>query len=85
MVRCDTTGRPLIFTRFPSSIVGHDAKLIKPSESKQYDYEGELAVIIGKSGRRILPEKALSHIAGYSCFMDGSMRDFQNHTSQYIP
>jgi 2-keto-4-pentenoate hydratase/2-oxohepta-3-ene-1,7-dioic acid hydratase in catechol pathway len=80
-----TTARPLIFTRFPSSIVGHEAVLIKPAESSQFDYEGELAVVIGKSGRRIPAEKALDYIAGYSCFMDGSVRDFQNHTTQYIP
>jgi 2-keto-4-pentenoate hydratase/2-oxohepta-3-ene-1,7-dioic acid hydratase in catechol pathway len=80
-----TTASPLIFTRFPSSLVGHQQDLIKPPESDQYDYEGEMAVIIGKSGRRISPENALSHIAGYSCLMEGSMRDFQNHTTQYIP
>jgi len=80
-----TTARPLIFTRFPSSIVGHDATLIKPQESSQFDYEGELAVIIGKPGRRIPSSEALNYIAGYSCFMDGSLRDYQNHTTQYIP
>ncbi len=80
-----TTASPLIFTRYPSSLVGHNEVLIKPAESEQFDFEGELAVIIGKTGRRIPPEKALSHIAGYSCFMDGSMRDYQNHTTQYIP
>ncbi len=79
------TARPLIFTRFPSSMVGHNAALIKPAESDQFDYEGELAVIIGNPGRRIPPGQALAHVAGYSCFMDGSMRDYQNHTTQYIP
>lgn len=79
------TSNPLIFTRFPSSIVGHNDILIKPPESEQFDFEGELAVIIGSSGRRIAPENALSHIAGYSCFMDGSIRDYQIHTTQYIP
>ncbi|MFT7459748.1 MAG: 2-keto-4-pentenoate hydratase/2-oxohepta-3-ene-1,7-dioic acid hydratase in catechol pathway [Planctomycetota bacterium] len=80
-----TTTNPLIFTRYPSSLVGHNEVLIKPPESEQFDFEGELAVIIGKRGRRISPENALSHIAGYSCFMDGSIRDYQNHTTQYIP
>ena len=80
-----STSSPLIFTRFPSSIVGHNEVLIKPPESEQFDFEGELAVIIGSSGRRIAPENALSHIAGYSCFMDGSIRDYQIHTTQYIP
>jgi 2-keto-4-pentenoate hydratase/2-oxohepta-3-ene-1,7-dioic acid hydratase in catechol pathway len=79
------TAKPLLFTRYASSILGHNAELIKPEESEQFDFEGELALIIGKSGRRISSDDALSHIAGYSCFMDGSMRDFQNHTTQYIP
>ena len=81
----DRTAHPLIFTRYPSSVSGHDQALLKPAESHEYDYEGELAVIIGKPGRRISPEQALEHIAGYSCFMDGSIRDFQVHTTQYIP
>ena len=79
------TQHPLIFTRFPSSVSGHNQDLQKPGESDQYDYEGELAIIIGKPGRRIRPERALEHIAGYSCFMDGSVRDYQVHTTQYIP
>ena len=79
------TRHPLIFTRFPSSVSGHNQDLQKPGESDQYDYEGELAIIIGKPGRRIRPERALEHIAGYSCLMDGSVRDYQVHTTQYIP
>ena len=81
----ETTKHPLIFTRFPSSVSGHNQALQKPGESDEYDYEGELAVIIGKPGRRIRPEQAPDHIAGYSCFMDGSVRDYQVHTTQYIP
>ena len=80
-----TTAHPLIFTRYPSSISGHDRELVKPRESDHYDFEGELAVIIGRAGRRIRPDRALEHIAGYSCFMDGTIRDFQVHTTQYIP
>lgn len=79
------TSYPLLFTRFPSSLLGHGATLAKPAQSEEYDFEGELAVIIGKAGRHIEKKDALSHIAGYSCFMDGSVRDFQNHTTQYIP
>lgn len=81
----DRTAHPLIFTRYPSSISGHEQELIKPVESDEYDYEGELAVIIGKPGRRIPAAQALAHIAGYTCLMDGSIRDFQVHTTQYIP
>lgn len=80
-----TTAHPLIFTRYPSSISGHEQDLVKPRESDRYDFEGELAVIIGKPGRRIHPDRALDHIAGYSCFMDGTARDYQVHTTQYIP
>ena len=81
----DTTSRPLIFTRFASSLVGHRQPLLKPSSSDQFDFEGELAIIIGRRGRCIDKIQALDYIAGYSCFMDGSVRDFQNHTTQYIP
>ena len=81
----DNTACPLIFSRFPSSLVGHRQAVIKPGESEQFDFEGELAVIIGKRGRRIEKQDALQYIAGYSCFMDGSIRDYQNHTTQYLP
>ena len=76
---------PVIFTRFASSLVGHGASLERSSASTSYDYEGELAIVIGARTRHIAPEDALSAIAGYSCFMDGTMRDFQRHTSQFIP
>ena len=59
--------------------------LVKPHFSERFDYEGELAIIIGKGGRYIEEKNALNHIAGYSCYNDGSIRDFQRHTSQYTP
>ena len=74
---------PSIFTRYPSSIVGHGADLIRPKASTWFDFEGELAVIIGKAGRDIPAEAAWDHIAGYSCLNDGSIRDFQRHTTQF--
>jgi 2-keto-4-pentenoate hydratase/2-oxohepta-3-ene-1,7-dioic acid hydratase in catechol pathway len=76
---------PTIFLRFGSSQVGHASPLIRPRESVKFDYEGELAVIIGRSGRRIAREAALDHVAGYSCYNDGSVRDWQKHTSQWAP
>ena len=84
------TGRPLtekpaLFPRFASSQIGHLAPLVKPLESDQLDYEGEVAVVIGKGGRRIREADALSHVAGYSCYNDGSVRDWQYHTSQFMP
>lgn len=83
--RHKATEYPTIFVRFPSSVTGADQALQLPPESERFDFEGELAVIIGVPGRRIEPAKALQHVAGYSCFMDGSIRDFQMHTSQYTP
>lgn len=79
------TTRPPLFVRYPETIVGHEQPLIHPSVGKQFDYEAELAVIIGKGGRYIEKADALNHVAGYSCFNDGSIRDWQFHTTQIIP
>lgn len=76
---------PTIFTRFAGSQVGHGQAMIKPPESDRFDFEGELAVIIGKAGRRIAENAALDHVAGYSCYNDGSIRDWQFHNTQWIP
>jgi len=76
---------PSIFTRYPDSVVGHGTPLVRPNASHKFDYEGELAVIIGKPARHVAPEDAWGHIAGYSCFNDGSIRDYQNHTTQFWP
>ena len=77
--------KPTIFTRYPDSVVGHGSPLVCPVASDRFDYEGELAVIIGKPGRHIAEADAWDHIAGYSCFNDGSIRDFQSHTTQFWP
>lgn len=79
------TEHPALFPRYPESQVGHLAPMIIPVESDKLDFEGELAVVIGKSGRRIKESEALSHIAGYACYNDGSVRDWQHHTSQFMP
>ena len=81
----DKTARPVLFTRFNNTQIGHNQPLIKPRASDKFDYEGELAVIIGKSGRAVSEAVALSHVAGYSCYHDGSVRDWQFHTSQFTP
>ena len=78
------TAKPALFARFAGSQVGHLQPLVKPKVSDEFDYEGELAVVIGKSGRHIPPERALEYVAGYSCYNDGSVRDWQRHTSQYL-
>lgn len=79
------TEHPVIFTRFADTLLAHGEEILKPRASDLVDYEGELAVIIGKSGRRIAPGDAWQHIAGYTCFNDVSVRDWQGHTHQYTP
>lgn len=79
------TDNPVLFARFAGSQVGHGQALVKPLESEEFDYEGELAVIIGKPGRRISEAAALEHVAGYSCYNDASVRDWQRHTTQFMP
>lgn len=81
----DVPAYPLLFTRFASSQVGHEQYLIKPSVTHQFDFEGELAVVIGASGREIAEADALDYVAGYSCFNDGSVRDWQKHSTQFTP
>lgn len=81
----DFTEQPTFFQRYADSQVGHDQPLLRPRESTQLDYEAEIAVIIGKPGRRISREQAGAHVAGYACYNDGSVRDWQRHTSQFAP
>jgi 2-keto-4-pentenoate hydratase/2-oxohepta-3-ene-1,7-dioic acid hydratase in catechol pathway len=69
--------QPSMFARFVDTLVGHDGAMIRPTVSDHFDFEGELALIIGKGGRHITPESALDHVAGYTCFVDGSVRDYQ--------
>jgi len=76
---------PTIFTRWADTHVGHLQPLIRPRASETFDYEGELAVIIGKGGRHIKAADAMNHVAGYSCYNEGSIRDYQRHASQFIP
>lgn len=79
----DLPEHPWVFVRFADSLVGHDASMIRPSVSSDYDFEGELAVIIGRSAHRLSAAEALDYVAGYSCFNDGSIRDFQRHSGQF--
>lgn len=79
------TQHPTLFTRFAETLVGHGGALIKPEVSDKFDYEGELAIIIGKPGRHITQKAAFDHIAGYAPFNDGSVRDWQGHTTQFTP
>jgi len=79
----DIPSRPVVFIRYPDSLVGHEEAVIRPRVSEQFDFEGELAVIIGREGYRIGRDDALDHVGGYACFLDGSVRDWQRHTSQF--
>ncbi len=74
---------PVLFTRFADSFVGHDQAIVRPSVSADLDYEGELAVVIGKPAWHVSRENALAHVAGYTCCNEGSVRDFQFHTIQF--
>lgn len=71
---------PRMFLRASSSLTGHGRPVIRPRVSDKLDFEGELAVVIGKPGRHILKQNAMEHVAGYTCFMDGSIRDWQEHS-----
>jgi 2-keto-4-pentenoate hydratase/2-oxohepta-3-ene-1,7-dioic acid hydratase in catechol pathway len=77
--------KPVLFARYPGTQVGHDQPIVRPAVSAQLDFEGELAVVIGTHGRHIAVENALRHVAGYACYNDGSVRDWQAHTAQYLP
>jgi 2-keto-4-pentenoate hydratase/2-oxohepta-3-ene-1,7-dioic acid hydratase in catechol pathway len=69
--------QPSMFIRFADTLVGHGGELIRPKVSDNFDFEGELALVIGRGGRHIAAERALEHVAGYTCFVDGSVRDYQ--------
>jgi 2-keto-4-pentenoate hydratase/2-oxohepta-3-ene-1,7-dioic acid hydratase in catechol pathway len=76
----DAAGPPQIFMRYADSLVGAGQPIVRPGCSEQLDFEGELAVVIGRPGRHIPIAGAMAHVWGYACFMDGSVRDFQRHS-----
>lgn len=78
-------GVPTIFVRFAAAQVAHNQPMIRPRESNTLDYEGEIAMIIGKGGRRISQADAMSHVVGFSIYNDGSVREYQRQTSQFTP
>jgi 2-keto-4-pentenoate hydratase/2-oxohepta-3-ene-1,7-dioic acid hydratase in catechol pathway len=79
----DIPDYPVVFTRFASSLVGPGEPVIRPLASEQFDFEGELAIVIGKPARHVSRGDALDYVAGYCCFLDGSVRDWQRHTGQF--
>lgn len=86
----EETGRggepnPTIFVRFAAAQVAHNDEMWKPRESDRLDFEGEIALIIGKRGRRIARTDWLDYVAGFAPYNDGSVRDWQRHTTQFTP
>ncbi|MGC3984133.1 MAG: fumarylacetoacetate hydrolase family protein [Pseudorhodoferax sp.] len=79
------TEKPVIFLRVADSQLAHGEDIVRPRVSERLDYEGEIAIVIGQGGRHIAEADAWRHIAGYSCYNDGSVRDWQLHTSQWAP
>jgi 2-keto-4-pentenoate hydratase/2-oxohepta-3-ene-1,7-dioic acid hydratase in catechol pathway len=80
----DAPKYPVLFHRFPQSWVAHGVPLVRPRVSEQFDYEGEMVIVIGKAGRYIGKDRALDHVAGYSIFNDGSIRDYQFKSTQWM-
>jgi len=74
---------PTIFLRCNTSLIAHGEPLVRPRVSHRFDYEGEMAVVVRRGGRHIAKGDALNHVAGYSIFNDGSVRDFQHRTPQW--
>ena len=83
--RREKTTKPPIFLRTAESLVADGAPLLCPPESTMFDFEGEIAVVMGRSARRVPKESALDYVFGYSCFNDASLRDWQRHTHQWTP
>lgn len=85
MGRGESNAHPMLFLRTPQSLVRAGEALVKPAGSDCLDYEGELALVIGQAGRHVPRETALSLVAGWTPFLDGSVRDWQRHTAQFTP
>lgn len=81
----DQHDHPAIFHRWADTLVSHGAALVRPFETTHFDYEGELAIVIGKGGRRIAAGDAMAHVAGFAVFNDASVRDWQRHNIQFTP
>lgn len=79
----ETPEHPALFIRFADSLVGHREPVIRPRVSTKFDFEGELAVIIGQPARHVSAANALGHVGGYTCLMEGTIRDYQMHTTQF--
>jgi len=81
----EVTEQPTFFLRVADSQAAHQQAIVMPPESSQLDFEGEIAVVIGRAGRRIPEADAARYVAGYACYNDATIRDWQRHTSQWGP
>jgi len=79
------TAYPTIFSRFSDSQCAHGSPMMMPECSTEFDFEAELAVVIGRPAYKVSESDALKHVAGYSCYNDGSIRDWQVHSTQFLP
>ena len=80
-----TSAYPTVFTRFADTQLGHEHSITRPKASEAVDYEGELAVVIGSEARNVTADRSLDHVAGFACYNDVSIRDYQRHTTQFTP
>ena len=79
----DPDDKPMLFARWPETLIGHEAPLVIPRISDKLDFEAEMVAVIGRdTGRYLSAEKALDHVFGYACMNEGSVRDWQRHSSQ---
>ena len=81
----EPTGYPVLFARYAHCQVGHGQAMVRPNNSEQFDYEGELVAVVGQPARHVGRADALNYLAGYSIYNDGSVRDWQGHTHQFLP
>ena len=81
----ETPQYPMLFPRYANTQVGHGQAIIRPKASEKLDFEGELAFVVGKAGRHVSKKNAYEHVAGYACYNDGSVLDWQRHTGQFMP
>ena len=79
-VNQETGDCPPLFAKYPDTLVGHEQAIIRPRASDTFDFEGEIAIVVGRPGRHISRESAMDHVLGYSCLMDGSIREYQSHS-----
>ena len=78
-------GVPTVFVRFAAAQMGHGEPMVRPRESASLDFEGEIAMIMGRGGRRIARKDAMDHVVGFGIYNDGSVREYQRQTSQFTP